>query len=166
MCNPDVTIITASFDWIKLLQGLSGPVSWALVIVGWFIVSRDHNRRVRRSEIRKVMDEMNVLIMQIESIARGYWLTDGAADTAKMAALNLKRQLKHLANKKNILQRTNEGFKLENSMKLFRQALTLGDFESRTRKALQDNDPRFDEINNFGVEFIDNIEASFERIYC
>lgn len=162
MCSPEPSPV----NWITVLQGLSGPVSWFLVIVGWLFFSRDHNRRARRTEIRKIIDETKAQVEKLEAVARGYWLKNGNDPLSTVAALNIKRTLKQLANTKNILQRHDARFDLEMSMKLFRQAITLGDFESRSRTGIPEEHQRFEDIANASIDFIGTIESRFEEIYC
>jgi len=135
-------------------------------MVGWYIVSRDHDARARRSEIRELLKITRELLTKTEKDAFNYWTSAGKPDESRILAFDIKQNLNRLSHAANVLNRHSENFRVLDVMKQYRQAVTGGSFEGASRAALNRGDERLMDIAATAVEFDGRLELGFEAIYC
>ncbi len=107
------------------------PVTWVIVIIGWFIVNHQHNARIKRNEIRTLVDDIQQLLKDIENNAIQYH-TQADRTHAERLSFLLKQQLNTgLTDKLGLLNEL--GINLEQCwpiQKELRKAITLNNFDS------------------------------------
>ncbi len=141
-------------------------VTWFLVVAGWLFVSWNNDRRARRIEIRSLVNEAIALTQEMERCAHAYWMKKGDESNSQHLGVEIIRGLNRLARIINTLKRHNDAFGVDDKMKIFRQSITLGDFDSKTRLAVFAGDKRISDITEAAFDLTEEIEKRFEQIYC
>ena len=68
------------------------PVTWLIVIAGWYVVNNQNNARIKRNEIRRLVDDIQRLLDDIEINAIQYH-TQADRTHAERLSFLLKQQL-------------------------------------------------------------------------
>lgn len=147
-----------------LLPSLGTAIGWALVIIGWAVVSHGHNKRERRKEIRAEIVTLVTRIRELEQQAHDYFTTSVNAQSFANA-LRIKSGLQHLALALNRLSQHEAILDVRDQLIEFRQEVTKGDFESEARIPLPPHDARFVEITHAACGLVNALEAAFRRRY-
>lgn len=136
-------------------------VSWLLVVVGWFFVSRDQDKKQRRKEYRDRIDSTIDLIDSIESDAISYFLIDGNNDQCPKLASNIKTNFTKLKSKLDVLNSI-WNFDDHQSLRIdFWLAVTGEDFEVKSRQRLQSYNERLSEISALSNALTASLEVCY-----
>ncbi len=146
------------------LKDFAPAVSWLLVICGWLVVSRDHNKREVRKEVRAQIGKIQELTDRLEALAFKYWTTPPDTESGRIAA-DLKRDLQRLARQLTRLAKSCQSVSVQGELIEFRRAITGGDFESKTRTSLSTDAGRLYEIWGCAQDLIEKIETGFAEKY-
>lgn len=145
------------------MHDLIPGLSCVLVIVGWAVISRSMSRRERQKDIRTLLSEIRILVLQIEEEAHDYHAS--AALNSEKKAMVIKRDLKRLGCIVSTLKQLNAKFDLGTELNEFRQIITGRDFESKERKERSYNDAIFVEISEAAVKLTSSMETMYARSY-
>jgi hypothetical protein len=137
-----------------------------LIVVGWAILILDNSRRSRRTEIRALIGDAINITEELEKASHGYWMKDNAEPEAPFLAAEIKRGITRLVRIVNALKRHNQAFELDDKIKLFRQSMTLGDFETAKRVPVASTDSRIRDITQAAFDLTEQLEITFESLYC
>lgn len=91
--------VAVQFEYWELARVL---VPAALVMIGWFFVSRDNDKRETRKEKRQFLDRTIKLLEDIQGDSVSYFLTDDQAEAQKLsskidpALMRVETALSHL----------------------------------------------------------------------
>lgn len=91
--------VAVQFEYWELARVLVPAV---LVMIGWFFVSRDNDRRETRKEKRQFLDRTIKLLEDIEGDSVSYFITDDQAEAQKLsskidpALMRVETALSHL----------------------------------------------------------------------
>lgn len=143
--------------------------SWVyffLIVVGWVILILDNSRRSRRAEIRALINDAIDITEELEKASHAYWMNSNADPQEPILAAEIKRGLNRLARVVNALKRHHHIVGLGDKVKLFRQSMTLGAFESSGRAAVTSGDSRITDITQTAFDLTENLEITFESLYC
>lgn len=149
------------------MEGLRdiGPiVSWLLVIAGWWVVSRDHNKRERRKEVRGQVDQLIRLTLEIEGKAFSYLPTAAESPEGLALGMQLKSSLNRLAVALARLSKS-EKMDLSECMTKLRQAVTSRDFDSCARQPCNLDSQWALEISDAANALVDRLEAQFRHLH-
>jgi hypothetical protein len=141
-------------------------VTWALVMVGWYIISRDNAKRDRRGEIRDMLGEAQQLALDLEKLGRQYWTCDESDPKAKTLAFEIKLTLSRLARHVNHMFQNNRHMDALLVLKQYRQALTDDAFEQKARAPLALSDAKLMNIASLAVQLSESLEDGFQSVYC
>lgn len=141
------------FNWIPSI----------LVILGWGVFIFDNNRRTRRTEIRALVNDAINIIEDLEKVAHSYWIKQG---NDPILAAEIKRGVPRLVRIINVLKRHDGKFDVLDKIKIFRQTMTTGEFETKSRTAVNINAPRITDISEAAFDLTDNLEIIFDECYC
>lgn len=127
-----------------------GWVSWVLVVFGWFAVHQLQAWRERQRDARDFADAIIVVIEDIFDCACEYHSTErlhGSELVLNRKLQDLSYQLAYLEKLANLPPTGRPGdFSWVRHMVLFRQAITLNNFDEEEHLALPAGDIRFEEI--------------------
>jgi hypothetical protein len=130
-------------------------------MIGWWVVSRQNDKRERRKEIREQIKQFEQRIDAIIAATTQYYMLDGK--DAKCPELSTK--MRYNISALDPLRKRIElaGLKCDIVIEIlaFKQAVTGDKFESVSRKKLQANDPLLSEVANAGFELVDKFEKSY-----
>lgn len=76
--------------WTHVVSALGQVVTWSLVVAGWLVINRQHNRREARKETRAQLDELREALAELEQNAESY---HSAANHSERDARRIKVQL-------------------------------------------------------------------------
>lgn len=139
---------------------LTDFVPWALVIVGWLIINRQHNARETRKERRAAIDRLNAELDNIESLAVSFH-SASSFEPDKLSTIN--RRLKRLMA---LVEAT--GMVREDDTSLtalvadVRRAITLKNVDKRGFKT----QPRDGKLLNEVAAKIDELRDAVEDAFC
>jgi hypothetical protein len=148
-------------EWaVEILKAVSPAVSWALVIAGWFVVSRDHNKREKRKEIRGELQTLHSHIRIIESEAHAYLVAQNDPSNSARAA-KIKRDLKRLSTDLSRICAGDCRRAVSAQLVDFRQAVTGSDFESAARTPCNHDSVRLAEVAAAADELMSGLDNWF-----
>jgi hypothetical protein len=150
------------------MEIINSVVTWALVIVGWFIIHREMEYRECRRELRKTIDELTGDIYGLEHKAWDYYLQDGGSDESARLAVSMKRDKTSLSHRINLLTDTykkGQHFQNVGKMVAYGNAITEHPFEAKDRAKLPTNDSRLLDISHAANDLVHVLEAEFLEIY-
>lgn len=147
------------------LSTISPWVTWFLVVIGWWWVSKSHAKRETRKEMRALLDDIVKQVYEIEDSAHRYFMVRPDDIDARRLSFQIKRELKRMAARINQLYATLKGDSDDQIVK-FRQAITLHDFDDPNRRAYLESDVRIEEISVASLNLVTNLEKSYRQIYC
>lgn len=101
-------------------------VTWALIVIGWWIVSRQNDKRERRREIRELIKTLEQRLDEITESVAEYYSVDGNSAKATELAPRIKA---HVATVRMIVDRISAAGLPVNVVEqsvLLRQAATGG----------------------------------------
>lgn len=144
-------------------MGWSQIVTWVLVMAGWWLVNRQNNIRENRKEIRTLIDKIQLSLDEIESQAIQYHTNEQSSEMA----FQLKRSLNQkLRNKLDVLKlRKLDIDKCHSSLKQFRQAVTLENFDTSNFKPQHISDDLIKKIWLAKDKFSNELENCFAKKY-
>lgn len=145
------------------LQTLAPLGSWILVIAGWYVVSKGHNKREARKEIKATLDGAVARSERIAELAQDYYASDPGFENAKRAG-RIRSELKTLATEVHILRSASEAkIDANHALIALRQAITGGEFDSSNRAAEPPESEVFAEIDEAVVAFHRRLTVSFTQ---
>lgn len=153
-------------DWPKvgsILQSIAPAISWVLVIVGWGIVSRGHNRREDRKEARASLIHIGDLIRKIEENSHLYLVSSASSPESRTLSIAIKRDLKRLAGDLQRFEESCEGIQYRLDLIAFRQAVTGGEFDSKKRSVCGSDSVKLAEVSSAADDLLAALEAAFVR---
>lgn len=137
-------------------------ISWLLVILGWFIINRQNNIRETRKEIRAALNQFYDVLNEIEDDAVTYH-SGGAGDP--VLSRRIKRRLGQLHGRAGLALGSTIECSCSREIWLFRQAVTLENFDTAAHKMLPASDPIFEEITATKERLVQTLERAFLRTY-
>jgi hypothetical protein len=135
-----------------------------LVILGWWVVSRDHDNRERRKEIRGQIEELTREVHEIELKTYDYLPTTADSNESLSLGLRLKSDLQRLALALARLAKVEE-INVKDAMTLLRQAVTGDDFDSKARKPAGLDSAWALKVQIAANKMIDDLEWAFREKY-
>lgn len=103
-------------------------------VAGWLVVSRQHDLRARRQEIRSLIDELRERCDRAVEAADVYWNTSTTAAERKSAAVKLKAGFPAVTRILNSISAAGLAFEGWEFVVQMRQAATGEEFERKGRR--------------------------------
>jgi hypothetical protein len=147
----------------SLIESFSGPVSWALVIFGWIIVSRDSDWREHRREVRATYAELTVLGDKVERSSHQYYQLAATDPNAQRLAMEIKRDLDRLGMQIEMLRMRCSDIECKSELTAFRQSVTGGNFEVASRKVYDSDSAKLYEISLALDDLYKTLDSKIER---
>lgn len=156
------TIAVEQHSKIEPLIELWGPyLPLALTMIGWVIVSRQHDRRERRKEIRDLIKLIEVRIDDVLKSATEYYALDGKDSKCQAIAFKIRYGINGLDPLQKRLKAAGLAVKISPEIIAFRQAVTGGSFESSVRKKSDANGSIVAEAAAAGFELVAKLEETY-----
>lgn len=144
---------------------ISQFVTWFLVVLGWWIVSRQNDKREHRKEVRTEVTDAITQIQSIEEIARTYLLTTaGRSQEARTLERQLKTRLQRLAFALRRL-RDHDGIDAIAELIVFKEAVSGDDFETVQRQRCEADSDRPDGVSAAANTLTHFLEHEFRARY-
>jgi hypothetical protein len=153
-------------DWAKvgsILQSIGPAISWVLVILGWWIVSRGHNRREDRKEVRAALTHIADLIRTVEENSHHYLVSSTSSPENRTLSIAIKRDLKRLAGDLQRFEESCEGAQCRLELIAFRQAVTGGEFDSKKRAVCAPDSVKLAEVSSGADDLLAVLEGAFVK---
>jgi len=131
------------------------------VIVGWKIVSRDHNERERRKELRASIIAFQDRVRICEEKGLEYWLSAADSERATALSVSLKSTLQSIAAELARIQVACPGINANSEMVRFRRALTGAPFEAANRTPCQPGAERLADISDAACDLTDTVDSGY-----
>ncbi|WP_143714424.1 hypothetical protein [Laribacter hongkongensis] len=145
----------------ELFKIISPMGSWILVIIGWFFVRYDNNKRESRKELRNELDSIIILIDKIEEKAREYYKTPPGNSSG--LALEIKSSIKRLGmHIKRISDSDKKYEKCKEHLLEYRIHVTSNDFECSSREPKPESHQIYIEIADSAINLQDALENAFK----
>jgi hypothetical protein len=151
-------------DWARVASVLKalGPIgSWILIIIGWKVVSRDHNQREDRKDVRALINNLGTLVRAIEEKAHRYYLQGGATAGAQTLSMEIRRDFKRLAGDLGRLKKLCGSVDFKFDLIAFRQAVSGGDFDVKKRSACTPDSTKLSDVSSAADSLLSILEDGF-----
>lgn len=135
----------------------------AMTVLGWMVVSWDHDRRQRRKDVRDRIGIVQELVAKIIDLATRHYVSDPDSTESAKTARDVKFELRRLGHEVQMCyqlsgSRCDAGSELVN----FRKLLTGRDFESKGRVQRLDADPLFESMQAAGFALVSALDRGLE----
>ena len=134
-----------------------------LTMVGWWVVSRQHDKRERRKEVRELIGNVEQRIGEVLDLALEYYALDGSS--AKCIGLASKINTKISSVSQLLARLKKAGFDHQSTKQFiaFKQALTgvEAEFESAERKKQGSNGQVLNRSTSAGLSLLSLIEGTY-----
>ena len=132
-----------------------------ITILGWWIVSRQNDRRERRKEVRELIKQAELRVDVVLSLAMEFYALAGKDPKCAELAAKIRYNLGTLDPLRRRLDAN--GLKCDALTEIiaFKQSITGGDFESLARKKLLQNSHLLLEASAAGFALIDKLETAY-----
>lgn len=147
----------AAPNWGLWISAIGQFVTWCLVIAGWLVINRQHNRREARKETRAQLDELRIALVELEQSAENYHL---AASHSEEHARKIKVQLQraiYVIDRLGILNRLVRDVRVI----ALRRAITFRNFDSKDHVAQELSGELVARINATVDELINALELAY-----
>jgi len=149
-------------DWTAIGAALAPGVPWALVILGWKVVSRQQDARERRKEVRGEIERLIKDVSEIELRTYNYLATSGDSTKSRRLGLRLKSDLARLGEEITRLARFENLDALE-AMTELRQAITFREFDSSSRQPCDSSSEWIADVRDASHALIGRLEVTFRE---
>jgi len=146
----------ACLEWLVKLD-FGQIITWLIVLSGWYVINRQHNKREDRKETRTLLDNLKDRIYLIEDQAIEYHTSkDFSSKKSNKIKLSIQRITSDIQTHGLI---SND--EMGDAFKTLRKAITLNNFESVNHKALSEGSQTIQNIHNA----IDDLCGLMEKRY-
>ncbi|WP_157094105.1 hypothetical protein [Sphingomonas mali] len=128
--------------------------------MGWIVVERYARRREIRSDLRDAADLFEDTVDDIVAMACKFYLLAGADPHSVSLATSIKSKIQALSPLIDVLSGGGIRVDARDAIRLFRQAVTGGSFESITRGALPESSPMFTKMEAAGQDLVQIVRLS------
>lgn len=144
-----------------LIDSLTPYLPLALTMIGWIIVSRQHDRRERRKEIRDLIKLIETWVDDVLKSATEYYALDGDDPKCQGIAFKMRYGINGIDPLQKRLRSAGLDIKISDELMTFRQAVTGGSFESSVRKKNDANGSIIAEAAASGFELVGKLEETY-----
>lgn len=152
-------------DFLKFASALNPLVTWTLVIVGWYLVSKQNDRREARKEIRATIDFVTTLIYDTHTKSVEFYLKPGSDSSCTPLRAQILRDLGRIGMTISTFEISNHYQPLHGKVADLRKTITLHEFDQTDRDAKSYSDQRITEITLAAKELAELLEARFREKY-
>ena len=141
-------------------------VTWALVVLGWVVVSGGNDKREQRKEIRTLINEISSDLNSLHTMCVNYY-TSAPGGAEESLSIQIKTSIDAIEKKVNLLARQNRKFSITSKVVRLRRVATGNtNFESSARVSLNYRDRLFLSIYSACQNIRDGLEQEFITSYC
>lgn len=132
-----------------------------ITILGWWIVSRQNDRRERRKEVRELVKQAEQRVDAVLSLAMEFYALPGKDPRCAELAAKIRYNLGTLDPLRQRLDANGLKCDAVSEIIAFKQSITGGEFESQARKKLAQNSHFLVEAAATGFALIDKFERAY-----
>lgn len=157
---PDVS----SFNWVKDILAPFG--TWLLVIIGWFFVSSDNNKRENRKEVRLAINAISTTLTNLQKLVFRYYTSAINAPGVDDISVEIKDEIMRLGLQLEVLKKHDDKFNLDTEYLKLKQDVTgNANFDSNNRRQLNRNDRDLMTMALSGQSLLEELEVRFVKYY-
>lgn len=147
-----------ALEWFKVLAPVG---TWLIVVVGWWIVDRQNNRRETRKEKRAKLDRVQKDIVELETAACAYHTgLDHSESSAREIVVSIQRISNDVMGL-SLLDPTTEN----DALISMRRSITLRNFDLSTHKPLDPSSTLIREVSDSAQALMTILELGFQKRY-
>lgn len=132
-----------------------------LTIIGWWVVSRQNDRRERRKEIRELIKQVEQRVDIIIATTTEYYVLDGKDPKCAELATKIRYNISALDPLRKRINAAGLECDTVGEIILFKQSVTGGQFETASRKKLLSGHASMSESATAGFDLVDKFEKSY-----
>ncbi|MHB8580511.1 MAG: hypothetical protein ACYDA4_11720 [Ignavibacteriaceae bacterium] len=144
-------------NWTQVVGAFGQFVTWILVIVGWVVVNRQHDRRETRKEIRARLNELRDDLCKLEHLAEKYHIWPNHQESSARRIKVLLKRIGDGVDQIRLLNRQVHDARLV----ALRQAITYRNFDTESHRSQDLSGPLIAGINASVDELINALESGF-----
>jgi hypothetical protein len=134
-----------------------------LTMVGWFVVSKQNDKRERRKEFREQLGLIEQRVDDALALSTEYYALDGKDGRCPELAAKIRHKLASLGPLQKRLQVAGLSVEATPEIVMLKQAIMGGQFETRARKKSQESGAIAVEAAAAGFAVVDKFEAAFVK---
>lgn len=157
--------MSSCFDYesAKLIVQVVGYIGgWVAIVIGWKVSWGQALKREERKELRDLVDRLILLCHATEKASIDFLTKDLSTDNGS-AAHHIRGDLSRLSRALSRLK-TERGFDCTSEVVAFRRAITGGEFESASRKAIDRDSEALRGVTVASLNLVDKIESEYSRL--
>jgi hypothetical protein len=158
---PSVVVIQPQPSNTTLIESWTPYLPLVLTMIGWIIVSRQHDRRERRKEIRDLIKLIELRVDDVLRNATEYYALDGDDPKCQGVGFKMRYGISGIDPLQKRLRAAGLNVKINDELVVFRQAVTGGSFESSVRKKNDTNGSIMAEAAASGFELVGKLEETY-----
>lgn len=151
-----------AFSWYGLIPVLLTIIA---AIVGYMIVERFARVRERRADLRILLASFRDAVDSVEADVVRFYRLHGASPAGRTLAASIKTKIATLAEILEVMRMGRIDVEGSDELRLFRQAVTGGDFDSWQREPLPEDSPNFVAFSKAAQQLQRRVDLSFYRLF-
>jgi hypothetical protein len=133
----------------------------ALTIVGWLVVSRQHDKRERRKELRELIKQIELRVDDALSLTTEYYAIDGKDARCDELGAKIRYKLNALGPLQTRVRTGGLDVKATDEIVEFKQSIMGGSFESKSRTKMVSGGAVIAEAAVAGFALVDKFEKAY-----
>ena len=151
-----------SFDFESLLPT---GLTIAAAVIGYIIIENFARRREARGDLRVLVLSFHNTVESIIADSTVFYGLAGATPRARALAMSIKSKVASLVDVIDTIKSAGVMVQPDDERRLFRQAVTGGEFDSLARAPLNADDAKFFEIASAGGQLVRSVDLSYYRSF-
>ena len=144
-------------NWTHVVSAVGQLVTWSLVVVGWLVINRQHNRREARKETRAQLDDLRDALVELERNAEDYHTASAHSETdARRIKVQLQRAT-YVVDRLGLLNRQERDVRII----ALRRAITFKNFDTNGHAAQELSGELVAGINAAVDDLVNALESAF-----
>lgn len=155
-----ISVVQPASSGISVIQPYLPLV---MTVLGWVVVSKDHDRRQRRKDVRDRIGVVQDLIANAVDLATKYYMSNPDSTESVRTARDVKFELRRLGHEVQMCYQLSKcQCDARSELVDFRKLLTGRDFESKCRIQLLESDPLFENMQGAGFALVSALDRGLE----
>jgi hypothetical protein len=159
--TPSVVVIQSQPASKSLIDVWTPYLPLVLTMLGWSIVSRQHDKRERRKEIRDLIKLIEQRVNDVLTNATEYYSLDGKDSKCQAIAFKIRYGISGIDPLQKRLRVAGLDVQISSEISAFRQAVTGGTFDSSARRKSDSNGSVMADAAASGFDLIARLEETY-----
>lgn len=144
-------------NWNQVISAIGQLGTWALVIAGWLVINRQHNRREARKEIRAQLDALRDALIELEQASETYHSAQSRSEADARRIKVLLQRVVYVVDRLNLLNRQERDIRVI----ALRRAITIQNFDTKDHIAQELSGELIAGINATVDDLVNALELAF-----